>query len=79
MHRPNAGSLNAILNALQVGERVFIEATPESYVNMQRQVSSKTKRPSCMAGMNFTTHVYTAVQAQKIGSTVILVCVERVT
>lgn len=79
MHRPNPGSLNATLNAMQVGERVFLESTPESYSTVQRQVSSKTRRPSCMAGMTFSTNVYTAVQVQAVGKTVILVCVERLT
>lgn len=79
MNRPNPGSLNATLNALQVGQRVFIESTVEHHTSLQRQVSSKTKRPSCMEGMSFATNVYTAVQAQKVGTTVILVCVERLT
>ncbi len=78
MSKPHPGSLNDHLSKLQVGGRLYVERTADDYMKLQSLSTLKTRRPASMAEMEFTSSVFTAVSASRVGDVRILVCVERV-
>lgn len=72
------GSNNARLLALDVGERFYVETTPEDYpAAMRHSNTPRTRRPADLAGREFTSSLWTAV-GSAAGQIRYLVCVERV-
>lgn len=72
-------SWNAFLSSmLYVGQREYIETTATDYAHVMRTVNTpKSRRPKEMAGMKFSTTLWTAV-GPKAGNIRYLVCVERI-
>lgn len=76
MHK---NSWNQWLSQFSVGEKQYVEITLESYPNAMRTINTpKSRRPECLAGMEFRTELFTAVSNKKAGVIVYLLCVERV-
>jgi len=62
---------------MAVGERCFIETELDRYKWLQRFATLKSRRPKVMAGMEFTSTLYTAVATGRLGQISYLVCFER--
>lgn len=78
--KPNTltpGSPNDILSRMAVGERRFVETTLDGYKRLQRFATLQSRRPKVMAGMQFTSTLYTAVATGRLGQICYLVCFER--
>lgn len=78
MRTPNHGSLNDRISKLEIGGRLYEERTHDDYLALQRAVSASSRYPASMRYMQFTTSVFTAVPAGRLGDVRLLVCVERV-
>ena len=77
-HKAHAGSRNAILAAMQVGDRRYVETTPEKYqATMRLENTPNTRRPPELEGRKFRTTLYTAVGAGKVGNIKYVICIER--
>lgn len=69
---------NFLCSMMEVGHREYIETTLENYAQVMRTVNTpKSRRPKEMAGMEFSTSLFTAV-GSKVGDIRYLVCIERI-
>ena len=60
MKRQNG--INAWLCTFRVGQREYVECTPDNYAQQMRQLNSpKSRRPTAMDGMKFSTALGTVV------------------
>jgi hypothetical protein len=60
--QPNPGSTNYWLTTFEVGERRYVETSPETYqVDMSRLNTPPTRRPNTMATMEFTCSLIKAI------------------
>jgi len=75
---PNKGSWNTWLSTFELRERRYIESTLDRYQNQMRIMNTpKSRRPSQLHGLEFSTNLFTAVSAGKLGEIRYLICVER--
>lgn len=76
---PNPGSHNDWLATFAVGERRYLETTPEDYPQTMRTVNTPvTRRPAVLQGREFSASLFTAIAARKVGEVRYLICIERV-
>ena len=76
MHKASWNTFLASM--MEVGHREYIETTATDYPQVMRTVNTpKSRRPKEMAGMEFTTSLFTAV-GSKVGDIRYLVCIERI-
>jgi hypothetical protein len=73
-----AGSWNTWLATFEVGERRYVETTLDDYAQQMRTMNTpRSRRPSELAGCEFTTSLFTAVSASSAGDIRYLIAVER--
>lgn len=72
------GGLPEKLEALTLGERLYLETTLEGYGATQRAVLvPPIRRSQPLQGRRFSCNLFTAVGARPLGTVRYLVCVER--
>lgn len=72
------GSRFHTLSLLEVGQRAYLETTADLYPSMMRSLNpTSSRRPAELQSKTFTTSLFTAVSASKLGDVRLLVCVER--
>lgn len=76
--RPRPGSLNDRMADLEVGDRIYVETELENYRVVQSRATLRSRFPSCMDGMEFSSSLFTAVPHGKAGDNRYLVCIERI-
>lgn len=70
--------LLANMKRMRVGDRHYIESTPEAYAAAQRNVGSLlSRKPDDLGGREYRTGLFTAVAAGRAADVRYLVCVER--
>ncbi|MBF3563893.1 hypothetical protein [Burkholderia pseudomallei] len=73
-----AGSWNEMLSMMEVGERHYIETTVEGYPQLMRTINTPaSRRPAEMRDSKFSTNLFTAVMATRVGEIRYLLCIER--
>jgi hypothetical protein len=81
MKRQNAnpGSNNAWLETFALGERRYLETTIEGYGSQMRIINTpKSRRPLSLQEREYSTQLFTAVAACKVGEIRWLLCIERI-
>jgi hypothetical protein len=74
----HTNSWNRLLWSMEVGERRYFDTTAESYPNDMRTMNTpRSRRPEAMRDMEFTTSLFTAVSATRVGEVRLLICLER--
>jgi hypothetical protein len=72
-------SWNSWLLTFELGERRYVDTTIVRYAHDMRTINTpKSRRPDMMAGLEFTTQLFTAISASNAGDVRYLIAVERV-
>lgn len=72
-------SNNQWLATFKVGEKRYVETSPDRYASDMRTINTPlSRRTGIVANMRFTTKLFTAVSAGKLGDIRHLICVERI-
>jgi hypothetical protein len=71
-------SRNKQLQALTVGEKLYVETTLKTYArDMRGYTPAQNRRPEWLVGREFTMSLFTAVSASNAGAIRYLICIER--
>lgn len=74
----HANSWNSFLSSMDVGQRRYVEVVLADRHAMMRTINTpKSRRPESMAGMSFSTVLYTAIAASDCGDVRYLIAVDR--